>query len=164
MNMEEHLQKSLLLLNIEQNETNTLYFSIQNITIIQNRLRNNAKRYTGYNISNQSCSDILVCMQYFYVNYPQLTITNNVQNNVQQLDELVIKDLTVQIVTGIKQHLAYIKSIKNLPEPLEYGKSSNIKGQNSLEFQSTSLQSQSTNNVTDTNVDRYNEYQKMRLK
>ena len=162
--MEEYLQKSLLLLNIEQNETNTLYFSSQNITIIQNRLRNDAKRYTGYNISSQNCSDILVAMQYFYVNYPQFTITNNSQNNVQQLNELVIRDLTVQIVTGIKQHLAYLKSIKTIPEPLEYGQSSNIKGQNSLEFQSMNLQGQSTNNVTDTNVDRYNEYQKMRFR
>ena len=162
--MEEYLQKSLLLLNVEQNETNTLYFSSRNISIIQNRLRNEAKRYTGYTISNQNCSDIIVAMQYFYVNYPQFTLSNNSQNNVQQLNELVIKDLSVQIVTGIKQHLAYLKSIKSIPEPLEYGKSSNIKGQNSLEFQSMTLQGQSTNNVTDENVDRYNEYQKMRFR
>ena len=125
--MEEYLQKSLLLLNIEQNETNTLYFSSKNISNIQNRLRNEAKKYTGYTISSQSCSDIITAMQYFYINYPQFTLSNNSQNNVQQLNELVIRDLSVQIVTGIKQHLSYLKSIKSIPEPLEYGQSSNCK-------------------------------------
>ena len=127
-------------------------------------LRNEAKRYTGYYISNQNCSDILVAMQYFYVNYPQFTISNNSQNNVEQLNNLVTKDLTVQIVTGIKQHLAYLKSIKTIPEPLEYGQSSNIKGQNSLEYQSMNLNEPATNNLTETNIDRYNEYQNMRTR
>lgn len=137
--MEEYLQKSLLLLNIEQNATNTLYFSSANISNIQKRLKNEAKKYTGYNISNQNCSDILMAMQFFYVNYPHFSISQNTENNVQQLNELVVKDLTVQVVTGIKQHLAYLKSISSTREPLEYGKSSNVKGQNSLEFQSMSI-------------------------
>ena len=64
-------------------------------------------------------------------------------------------------VSGIKQHLAYLKSINTIPEPLEYGKSSNVKGQNSLQFQSMDLR---TNNQTDTNAERYNEYQTMRTK
>ena len=142
--MEEYLQKSLLLLNIEQNETNTLYFSSKNIANIQNRLKNDAKKYTGYSISSQNCSDIVIAMQYFYINYPQFTFNNNSQKNVQQLNDLVVRDLNVQIVTGIKQHLAYLKSIKTIPEPLEYGKSSNIKGKNSLEYQSMNLNSQTT--------------------
>ena len=137
--MEEYLQKSLLVLNIEQNETNSLYFSSHNITIIQNKLIYVAKQYTGYTISNQNCSDILVAMQYFYINYPQFTLSDNVQSNIDHLNELVVNDLSKQIITGIRQHLAYLKSIKKLPEPLEYGKSSNIKGNNSLEFQTMNI-------------------------
>jgi len=162
--MEEYLQKSLLLLNIEQNETNTLYFSSKNISHIQNILKNEAKKYTGYNISNQNCSDIIVAMQYFYVNYPRFTLSDNSQNNVQQLNNLVVRDLTVQIVTGIKQHLAYLKSINNPRELLEYGQSSNIKGQNSLQNKYMGLNGQTTDNLTKTNTERFNEYQNMRTK
>ncbi len=162
--MEEYLQKSLLLLNIEQNKTNTLYFSSKNISNIQNKLKNEAKKYTGYNISNQNCNDIIVAMQYFYVNYPQFTLSDNSENNVQQLNDLVVRDLTVQIVTGIKQHLSYLKSINKPRELLEYGQSSNIKGQNSLQNQYMDLNGQTTNNLTKTNVDRFNDYQNMRTK
>lgn len=153
--MEEYLQRSLLLLNIEQNKTNTQYFSSNNISIIQNSLKKEAKKYTGYNISNQNCTDILMAMQYFYVNYPQFTISLDNNMNVNQLNNLVVQDLNKQIVSGIRQHLAYIKSISTNREPLEYGKSSNIKGQNSLEFQS--------NNLSEMNKERYNQYQKMRI-
>ena len=162
--MEEYLQKSLLLLNIEQNELNTLYFSSTNISTIQNLLKHEAKKYTGYNISNQNCTDILIAMQYFYINYPQFTLGNDVRNDILILNNLVVTDLNKQIVSGIKQHLSYLKNINTLPEPLEYGKSSGTKGQNSLEYQSMNLNGQSQESLTETNVDRYNEYQKMRTK
>ena len=162
--MEEYLQKSLLLLNIEQNELNTLYFSSTNISTIQNLLKHEAKKYTGYNISNQNCTDILIAMQYFYISYPQFTLGNDVRNDILSLNNLVVTDLNKQIVSGIKQHLSYLKNINTLPEPLEYGKSSGTKGQNSLEYQSMNLNGQSQESLTETNVDRYNEYQKMRTK
>jgi len=161
--MEEFLQKSLLLLNIEQNEINTLFFSSKNINNIQNTLKTEAKKYTGYVISNQNCTDILMAMQYFYINYPQLTLGNNIQQDLNNLNNLVVTDLIKQIVCGIKQHLAYLKKIKKLPEPLEYGKSSGTKGQNSLEYQSMNLNAVTTDNTSDANKKKYDEYQKINI-
>jgi len=130
--MDSFLQSSLLVLNLEPNATNTLFFSKGNVSKIQNQLIMQTKKYTGYTISNQNCSDILTPMQYFYLNYPQLSISNNVISNVDNLNNLVIIDLTKQIVTGVKQHIEYLKYIKKPLEPLEYGRSTGIKGNNSF--------------------------------
>ena len=138
--MEEFLQKSLLTMNIEQNAINTLYFSNANITNIQRQLIMETRKYTGHTISLQNCSDVLIAMQYFYINYPQYTLDDSrYQENVGVLNQLVISDLVKQTVSGVKQHLEYLKYIQRTPKPLDYGKSSSIKGQNSLEYQSVEL-------------------------
>ena len=138
--MNEFLQKSLLTMNVEQNKINTLYFSNKNMKTIQNQLIVDTRKYTGHTISSQNCSDVLLAMQYFYINYPQYTLdNNNFEENVGILNQLVISDLVQQTVSGVKQHLEYLKYIKRTPQPLDYGKSSSIKGENSLELNSFQL-------------------------
>ena len=132
--MNNYLQQSLLVLNSQQNKINTEFFSNQNISKIQKQLILETKKYTGYTISKQNCDDVVTAMQYFYVNYPQYTIDDSkAMENVNQLNALVIDDLTRQTVSGVKQHIEYLKYIKRTPEPLEYGTNTGIKGQNSLE-------------------------------
>ena len=101
--MNNYLQQSLLVLNSQQNKINTEYFSNQNISKIQKQLILETKKYTGYTISKQNCDDVVTAMQYFYVNYPQYTIDDSkAMENVNQLNALVIDDLTRQTVSGVK--------------------------------------------------------------
>mgnify|MGYP005623477567 CR=1 FL=1 len=137
--MDQFVQKSLLTLNLEPNRTNTQYFSSNNIGLIQKHLILETKKYTGYVISEQNCISVLTAMQYFYVNYPQFTQDTDVEQNVLSLNSLVVNDLVQQTVSGVKQHMDYLKYIQKAPEPLEYGKSTNVKGQNSLQFNSTGI-------------------------
>jgi hypothetical protein len=134
--MDPYLQSSLLTLNIEVNSTNQDFFNNKNIQTIQKELINQTKLHTGYIISPQNCSSILAAMQYFYVNHPHYTISENSESNVQNLNNLVVNDLTKQTVSGVKQHLNYLKYISSKKEPLEYGKSTSVKGSNSLEYNS----------------------------
>jgi len=138
--MNEFLQKSLLTMNVEQNKINTLYFSNENMRKVQNQLVIYTRKYTGHTISLQNCSDVLMAMQYFYINYPQYTLNDSkFEENVGVLNQLVVSDLVQQTTSGVKQHLEYLKYIKRTPQPLDYGKSSSIKGENSLEFNSFQL-------------------------
>lgn len=137
--MDPYLQKSLLTLNLEPNNTNSSFFTSQNIEVIQKHLIMETKKYTGYTISPQNCIGILTAMQYFYVNYPQYTQDTNVSENILYLNTLVVNDLAQQTVSGVKQHMEYLKYIKKNPEPLEYGKSANVKGQNSLQYNTTGI-------------------------
>ena len=134
MYIDQYLQKSLLILNLEPNPTNIAYFSSNNIETIQKQLILETRKYTGYTISQQNCSSILTAMQYFYVNYPQYTQSNNTDTNISYLNTLVIQDLLQQTISGVKQHIEYLKYIKKTPEPLSYGQSTNVKGQNSLQY------------------------------
>ena len=137
--MEDSVKNSLLTLNIEANNTNVNFFSNRNIEYIQKQLILQTKKYTGYTISNQSCSGILSAMQYYYINYPQYTLDQNYNLNIENLNILVVNDLTTQTVSGVKQHMEYLKYIKKTPEPLQYGSSTNIKRSNSLQQSDFSL-------------------------
>lgn len=131
--MNEYLKNSLLILNIEQNETNTQYFSTQNVNYIQQQLILKTRQRTGYTIGKQNCSNIVQAMQYFYVNYPQYTVSKDSETNVQSLNTLVINDLLKQIIANVNQYVFYRKNIKSAFEPLEYGRSTAVKGKNTLE-------------------------------
>lgn len=134
INMNEYLKKSLLILNIEQNNTNTRFFSVENINYIQNQLIQQTYQRTGHTISEQNCNDILQAMQYFYINYPLLTTNQSeVDYNINSLNQLVINDLLVSIVNNVKQYIYYRKNLNKF-EPLEYGSSTTIKGKDSLEY------------------------------
>ena len=123
------LSSSLLLLHVQANETNKLYFTDTNINYIQSKLIQYTKQQTGQQISKQNCNDVLQAMQYFYANYPQLTINDiTARQNVEQLNDLVIRDLLSQIVSNVKQYLSYIKDINSSRTLLEYGAATSIKG------------------------------------
>ena len=132
--MDEYTQKSLLTLNSEPNATNTIYFSNKNMDYIQTQLILQTRKSTGYTISKQNCNNINMAMMYFYVNYPQIYQGDDVKQNIRNLNEMVIDDLTKQTVSGVKQHMEYLNYIKRKPEPLEYGKSTTLKGNNSLQY------------------------------
>ena len=88
--MNTYLQNTLLMLNIQQNKTNTTFFSTENINLIQKQLIQNTQKYTGYTISKQNCTDLVTVMQYFYVNYTQYTINDDeYKSNVINLNNLV---------------------------------------------------------------------------
>ena len=122
------------MLNIEQNTFNTQYFSNQNVNLIQTQLVNLVRQRTGYIIGKQNCTSIVQAMQYFYVNYPQYTIGENIADNLQSLTNFVINDLLIQIISNVNQYVFYRKNLGKLSEPLEYGTSTGIKGKNTLEL------------------------------
>ena len=123
------LSSSLLLLHTQLNETNKLYFTETNIDYIQSQLIIKTKQQIGQQISKQNCNDVLQAMQYFYVNYPHLSLNDNTaRNNIDQLNNLVIRDLLSQIVSNVKQYLSYIKDINSARTLLDYGSATSIKG------------------------------------
>ena len=131
--MDEILRQSLNILHIHETPTNKQYFSAMNLSKIQERVIQDTRSMTGYTISPQNCNSIVMAMQYFYINYPQLTISDNVSDNIEKLNSLVLDDLLKQTVNGVNQYIGYLKYIERTPEPLEYGTSTSIKGQESLQ-------------------------------
>jgi len=131
--MDEILRQSLNILHVHETPTNKQYFSTNNLNKIQSKLIQETQTRTGYIISPQNCNSIVMAMQYYYVNYPQLTISNNVNENIENLNALILNDLIKQTVCGVNQYIGYLKYIETSKEPLEYGTSTSIKGSASLE-------------------------------
>ena len=129
------VQQALLSLNTQPNPVLTQFFSDGNISRIQKELKQQVRRHTNQTISNQSCNEIYTVMKYMYVNHGKVYMKRN-DKEVQRLNDLVLQELVPMVSSNVLQYLQYIKDINNLPVPMEYGKTTSVKGDNSLELKS----------------------------
>ena len=129
-----YVHQALTSLNSQPNPVLNYFFNDSNISIIQNQLKSQVKKQTGEMISNQSCNEIYTIMKYIYVNNANI-VYQNFKSEVKRLNDLVLSELVPMVCSNILQHFQYIKDISKLPTPISRGKSTSIKGDNSLQFQ-----------------------------
>lgn len=129
------VQQALLSLNTQSNPVLTQFFSDSNILRIQKELKQQVRRHTNQTISEQSCNEIYTVMKYMYVNHGKVYMKKN-DREVLRLNDSVLQELVPMVSSNVLQYLQYIKDINNLPVPMEYGKTTSVKGDNSLELKS----------------------------
>lgn len=103
-----------------QTSVSKLYFSLENINILQQGIINKIYNITEgvYSIGKQSESELKIVMRSIYYQYSR----NNQQNIVEQVKELNTKvlDWTIpEILSNIKQHEHYKKDVSTLAYPNE---------------------------------------------
>ena len=106
-----------------------LFFSEQNLDLIQRAIREATKQKTGYKIDNQSRDDILVIMRAVYFNNYVDPYTEQTCEAVKKLNITVIGICVNQIADGIMTYINYTRDASALAVPLANSKYESIKGE-----------------------------------
>jgi hypothetical protein len=108
-------------------ELNEIFFSQKNILYVQKEITKAIKRITKGKIiiEDQPELDILIKMQYAYYMYGRFLHTD-INAQVKELNYITIKEMIPEIITQIKQNLAYIRDISRppftMPQPMNVNK------------------------------------------
>lgn len=127
-----YVNQAMTSLNAQPNPVLIHFFSDVNISYIQASLKKQVKKRIGHKIDDQSCNELYTIMKYFYVNNAK--IVSNHEYEVSRLNELVLNDLVPMVSSNVLQHIQYIRDINTLPVPMNRGKPTTTKGDNSLEL------------------------------
>jgi len=106
-----------------------LFFSEQNLEIVNRAVKESTRQQTGYKIDNQSRNDLLVIMRAVYFNNYVDPYTNQPCEAVKKLNITVIGICVNQIVDGIMTYINYTKDASTLAIPLANSKYESIKGE-----------------------------------
>ena len=120
--------------SIEQpNLLNRVFFSKANMDIIQYRLKKFVywetwkQSGTHYVIQPQSDTQLVVIMKYVYETYAK-HLPFKIKEQVDELDELVIKEAGPETVSEVLAHVGYLKHITNPIETIDRPKNLSSKG------------------------------------
>lgn len=115
----EH-QANIISRNLDSTEVSKLFFSLKNIDLLQQGIRNKILNVTNgkINISRQSDDELKIIMRSIYFQYGQ-NRNENIKEQVLDLNTRVIEWSVPEIISNFKQSQQYIKDISTLPEPLE---------------------------------------------
>ena len=121
----------------QQSCVSGLFFSIENIDIIQKGLKNKVYSISNgkYVIGRQSETELKIIMRSIYYQYGKNN-SENVVEQVRDLNKLVLEWSVPQIITNIQQHNSYIQDISTMPMPLERAQLTTQKGTRVLEIKS----------------------------
>ena len=96
-----------------------LFFSDNNMNVINDASIEIIKRSTGVTISRQSERDLLGIMQFVFSVYANTTWMTSVVDEVRRLNKLVLDESVPIIKSGMLMYLQYIKDASTLPVPID---------------------------------------------
>tara|TARA_B110000977_G_C11090636_1_gene496735 strand:+ start:4526 stop:4936 length:411 start_codon:yes stop_codon:yes gene_type:complete len=134
--METYVHQALLNTNSQPTQLLSTFFSDDNLQIIQKKLKNEIKKHTGLSIDNQSCDELYQVMLYVYRTFGR-NVTTKINAEVAYLNDIVIREISPSVISNVLQYINYIKDISKPPSVIPHGKSTNIKGENSLAMPET---------------------------
>ena len=105
-----------------ENLLSKVYFSKENIKMIQNMLRyniwlNSDKKYI---ISNQDETQLTIIMRSIFLQYAK-NLPNNIKEQIKTLNKYVLDWCIPKILTQVKQFIGYKYDITQVNKPLPYG-------------------------------------------
>ena len=106
---------------VEQSKISEIFFSEENIDVIQQTIRFQIFKRTNKIISKQSNNELIIVMRSIFLQYGDSGPTNDdvVRENIKKLNARVITYCVNNISNQLEQHELYIDNINNLPVPLE---------------------------------------------
>ena len=115
----EH-QGNIISRNLDYTEVSKVFFSIDNINILQRGIRNKILNVTNgkINISRQSDDELKIIMRSIYFQYAKNS-KHNIKEQILDLNTRVIDWSVPEIISNYKQSQQYLKDISTLPEPLD---------------------------------------------
>ena len=110
-----------------------VFFSEQNVQIIQNNLRQIVYKKSGHVIQNQSYDNLYIVMRSIYLQYSK-HINTNIKPQIKELNQLVYNYAVPNILSNIEQYLGFKKHISTLPIPLSHPKNLSNQGLKSMKI------------------------------
>lgn len=113
------------------------FFTRTNLNRIQEQIRQEVYRMSGpqkYVIDNQDVDELKMVMRAMYLQYSKNN-KFNVEGQIKELNELVVKWAAPRIFSEIKAYNYYLNDISHLPVPLQQPMSMSSAGTKSLPFQ-----------------------------
>ena len=101
-----------------------IFFSNENINIINNKLIFIVYKISKIKIVKQSIEALLIVMRYVYINYAK-HLPFNINGQVSELNKLVLKEILPNLMTNINQKLDYLEYINKRPQLLDLPQSTN---------------------------------------
>ena len=105
---------------IESNMLSTVYFSAENIQIVQNGLRAGVYKMSGdkYVIAPQNIDTLKVIMRSIFLQYAEYDM-NNIKNEVARLNKLVLDYAVSSVYNEAVGYMKYCEDQSTLVVPLE---------------------------------------------
>ena len=97
-----------------------VYFSKENIELLQSAIRYEVNQITGKVIDKQSPTELSIVMRSIYLqNGNPMVSSNSIKKEVVKLNSMVIDYCSEQISTQVLQYQGYIQKLTTLPVPIE---------------------------------------------
>ena len=124
----------------ETTKLNQLYFSKQNMNIIQDKIRyqvyiNTEKKHI---IGKQSDVELEIIMRSIYLQHSP-NLPNQIKEQIKYLNELVCNWCVEKIIPEIYQYVGYLKEVEYMPVPLEHPVNLSSKGTKNLRSVTTTF-------------------------
>lgn len=118
---------------VECNLLNQVYFSQENIDLIQELIRysvweGSKKKYV---IDRQSDTELQLIMRSIYFSYSK-NLPYNIKEQVDELNDLVVQDSVPKIMSQVEQHVYYLFDASTQPIPLAHPTSMSSAGRKQL--------------------------------
>ena len=104
----------------EETGLSEVYFSKENIELLQSAIRYEVNQITGKIIDKQSPNELSIVMRSIYLqNGNPMVSSNSIKKEVVKLNSMVIDYCSEQISTQVLQYQGYIQKLTTLPVPIE---------------------------------------------
>ena len=89
-----------------------IFYSVENIDIINRKLIFEVYNITNkkFKIAKQNNESLIIVMRYVFISYAK-HLPNNIKNQINDLNNLVLKEIIPNIVTSITQKVDYLNYI-----------------------------------------------------
>jgi len=105
----------------EETGLSEVYFSQDNISLLQAAIRYEVNQNTGKVVDKQSSEELSVVMRSIYLqNGNPMVSSDNIANEVRKLNTMVIDYCAEQITIQVTQYEGYLDKLKTLPVPIEH--------------------------------------------
>lgn len=106
---------------LNESKLSRRYFSEENINIIQSAIKErvNQKTNNKYIIKDQQVEQLKMVMKSIFLQY-SLNKEYDIPNQINSLNELVIKYCVPNVYSELMSYVKYLKDISSLPEPIDF--------------------------------------------
>lgn len=115
--------------NVEHSPLSKMFFSDNNIEILQNNMKKLVYQNSREKIGDQSIEHLLTIMHSIY---REMSFKTNDDNDLKLLNNQVLNYTVPMIINSIKQYRNYYKDASQLYTPMDRSVSTTIKGENGL--------------------------------
>lgn len=119
---------------IQRTPVSDMFFSPQNIDILQDAIRYKTYKETNVVVGRQSDQELKIIMTSIFFRHAR-HVANDITGQVRELNSHVIDYAVRQVVTNLSQYLSYRRDASRMPLPLDKPQLMGTKGTKVLEIE-----------------------------